>query len=111
MPRPYKSDIVGARDEIEDCARAWERGLLDAVSGPAALRKTIRTKMYRHKPVSRAPRKSSTTRAKKQEAVELRKRFPNASQLEIAVSVGLNPGRVSEAGHERPHEPPADTLL
>ena len=111
MARPYKSDIVGAREAYEDIARAWESGLLDSVTGPAAIRTVNRTKMYRHKPDSRAPRKSNTTAAKKQQAVALRKQFPHASQLEIAVTVGLNPGRVSEAGHERPEEPRGGTLL
>ena len=111
MPRPYKSDMVGAREAYEDIARAWESGLLDNVTGPAAIRTINRTKMYRHKPDSRAPRKSSTTAAKKQQAVALRKQFPRASQLEIAVTVGLNPGRVSEAGHEGKQEPVRGTLL
>ena len=111
MARPYKSDVVGAREAILICARAWEKGIFDHVTGPAELRKIVSTMMYRHKPVSRAPRKSNTTAAKKQQAVALRKQFPHASQLEIAVTVGLNPGRVSEAGHERPEEPRGGTLL
>ena len=111
MPRPYKSDMVGARKAIETCARAWESGVLDSVTGPAVLREINRTMMFRHKPESRAPRKSNTTAAKKREAVELRKRFPQSSQLDIGAAVGLNPGRVSEAIHEGPQEPRGGTLL
>lgn len=111
MPRPYKSDIIGARKDIEIVARAWESGVLDHVSGPAALRDIVRSKMLRHKPDSRAPRKSVTTAAKKQQAVELRRRFPQTSQLEIGAAVGLNGGRVSEAIHENKPEPIRGTLL
>ena len=111
MPRPYKSDMVGARVAILICARAWETGVFDDVTGPAELRKIVSTMMFRHKPDSRAPRKSSTTTAKKREAVALRKQFPHASQLDIGAAVGLNPGRVSEAIHEGPQEPRGGTLL
>lgn len=109
--RPYKSDVVGAREAILICARAWEMGVFDHVTGPAELRKIVSTMMYRHKPGSRAPRKSRTTKAKKQEAVELIKRFPLASQLDVGAAVGLNPGRVSEALHENRQEPIRGTLL
>jgi hypothetical protein len=104
--------MVGAREELIDVAKALEHGVMSPVQAAGRIRTIVSTKLFRHKPDHRAPRKAVTTPLKRQQAVELRGRFPQASQLEIAASVGVNPGRVSEAIHSvKKGEPPQGSLL
>jgi predicted nucleic acid-binding protein len=109
--RSYLSNIPRARERLEVIARALETCTVPPPDLARMIREVIREDLYRHKPDRRAPAKARTTRAKKDEARKLREKFPQTSQLEIAASVGMNQGRVSEAIHEGGQPARKGTLL
>jgi hypothetical protein len=88
--------IPQARLELEVLAEALANGAVSPALAARVIREKIIPKMVRRSPVRRTPVKNGPLTPSKRATVDHLAATTSMSQMEIAMHVGVNPGRISE---------------